>query len=292
MIKINSETCKKCHICVVTCPAKLFIIEENKSLTINPKKEYTCLKCGQCMAVCETKSIFVDDMTYEKDFFEIEQHEQNFESFNYLISTRRSVRNFKKQPVPRELIQKIIDSLSFVPFGSLKQSVEITVINNREIIEKGLPIISVFYRKIEKWFSNPFMKRIIKKNAGIENYNTIQNHLLPRIKVGHYDLTNGSDNITRNAPAIILFHAEKSSESHTEDAMIYATYAMLSSHALGLGATIIGLVPAALNKEPELRKLFKIPDNHETVNSVIIGYPKIKYLRGIKRDKRISDWIE
>ncbi len=287
MITINSETCKNCQICVLTCPAKIFIADENKKIEIIDNKRQTCLKCGQCMAICETKSIFVDELTYEKDFFEIEHHEQNFNEFNYLISTRRSVRNFKKQAVPKELLQKIIDSLSFAPYGSHIQSVEITIINNREIIEQGLPIMSAFYRKIEKWFANPFMKRMIKKRAGIENFYTIQNHLLPRIKIGHYDLTNGNDNITRNAPAIILFHADKKSESHTEDAFIYATYAMLSAHALGLGATIIGLVPAALNKEPELRKLFKIPENHETVVSVILGYPKIKYLRGIKREKRV-----
>jgi nitroreductase/NAD-dependent dihydropyrimidine dehydrogenase PreA subunit len=292
MITINKESCKNCHFCVITCPAKIFKVEDDKKIGINMQKEHTCLKCGQCMSVCETKSIFIDEMTYEKDFFEIAFHEQNFEEFSYLISTRRSVRNFKKQPVPKELLQKIIDSLSYTPYGSLPQSVSITIINNRDIIEKGLPIMSAFLRKIEKWLSNPFMRMMIKKRKGIETLNTLENHLLPRIKVGHYDLTNGSDNITRNAPAIILFHSALTSESHTEDAFIYANYTMLAAHAMGLGATIIGLVPAALNKEPELKKLFKIPENHETVTSVIVGYPKIKYLRGIIRKKKVANWIE
>jgi len=291
MITINDETCKKCHICVSVCPAKILITNETKNIVTDNKKTHTCLKCGQCMAVCETKSIFVDELTYEKDFFEIKPKDLNFENYYDLISTRRSVRNFKNEPVPKELLQKIIDCLAYVPFGALQQSVQITVINNRKVIEQGLPVMSKFYRKLEGWLENFFMKRMIKKKAGIETYETLKNHLLPRIKIGHYDLSNG-DTITRNAPAIILFHAEKSSESHTKDAYIYATYAAISAHALGLGATIIGLVPAALNKEPELKKIYKIPDNHETVVSLIVGYPKFKYKRGIKREKIVSNWIE
>jgi len=291
MIQINQETCKKCQLCLLTCPSKIFDIDENKNILIISEKVHTCLKCGQCMAICETKSIFIESLDYDKDFIDIDKEEQNHEEFFRLISTRRSTRNFKNKEVPKELLQKIIDNLAFMPFGSKPQSLDITIITDRKLIEKGLPIMSQFFRKIEKWFNNPIMKRMIKKRAGIENFHTIQNHLLPRIKIGHYDTDNNIDNITRNAPAIILFHAEETSESHSEDAMIYATYTMLSAHALGLGATIIGLVPAALNKEPELRKLFKIPDDHKTVISVIVGYPKLKYQRTVKREKKVN-WIE
>lgn len=291
MIEINSNTCKKCQICLITCPSKIFSIDENKNIKIISDKIHTCLKCGQCMAVCETKSVFVDGLNYDNDFFEIKNQEQNSEEFYRLLSSRRSVRNFKNKPVPKEMLEKIIENLSFVPFGSKPQSVEITIITNRELIKKGLPFMSEFYRKIEKWFGSIFMRTIIKKKAGIETFHTIKNHLLPRIKIGHYDLIENQDNITRNAPVIFLFHSEETSESHSEDAMIYATYTILSAHSLGLGATIIGLVPAALNKEPELRKLYKIPENHKTTISVIVGFPKVKYLRTIKRHKKIN-WTE
>ena len=52
---------------------------------------------------------------------------------------------------------------------------------------------------------------------------------------------------------------------------------MFAIHSMGLGATLNGIVPAAINKVDELRKVFNIPDNHEAVISIMCGYPKYKY---------------
>jgi hypothetical protein len=65
----------------------------------------------------------------------------------------------------------------------------------------------------------------------------------------------------------------------------------LAAHALGLGATIIELIPAAIDKEKKLRKLFSIPDNNVVVASMIVGYPKYKYQRSIKRNLKSVTWI-
>ena len=67
---------------------------------------------------------------------------------------------------------------------------------------------------------------------------------------------------------------------------------MLAAQALGLGATMIGIVPAAINKVDEVRNIFKIPETHEATISVIIGYPKYKYKRAIKRKAQEIHWLE
>ena len=91
------------------------------------------------------------------------------------------------------------------------------------------------------------------------------------------------DRSTRGAPAVIIFHADKGAEEHSDNSLIWATYAMMAAQSLGLGATMISLVPAAINKVKEVREAFRIPEEHEAVVSVITGYPKYKYKRGIKR---------
>ena len=73
--------------------------------------------------------------------------------------------------------------------------------------------------------------------------------------------------------------------------MISVTYAMLAAHSFGLGATIIGLISPAINKVKELKELFKIPEENEAVISLILGYPKYKYKRIIKREKRDINWV-
>jgi hypothetical protein len=54
---------------------------------------------------------------------------------------------------------------------------------------------------------------------------------------------------------------------------------------------MIGIIPPAINKVPEVRQIFKIPDKNEAIMSVIVGYPKFKYQRSIERKNKIIEWI-
>ena len=152
--------------------------------------------------------------------------------------------------------------------------------------------MSQFYDKLEHWLHNPVMRKIIKLKKGTDTLNTLKNHLLPRIEKGVYkEISFDYEGITRGAHTLFIFHAHKDAEEHKEDAYIMATYGILAAKALGLGATIIGLVPAALNKSKDIRKIYQIPDDHESVVSIIVGYPKYKYRRGIKRELKKINWV-
>lgn len=286
---INRDTCSKCGICVEICPAS--VIQKNKDGEINfvANHLHLCVSCGQCMAVCHTKSIVVKGFSYETDFFELSDNKDFFS----LVEHRRSVRRFKPMPVNKSDMEKILYALTQAPHGDAHHHVEVTIVNSREKIMEALPHISAFYDKLEKWLQNPIIRHMIKKKKGSDTLNTLRNHLLPRIKKGIYrNVSYEYDGITRGAHTLMLFHAHKDSEEHKEDSYILVTYAMLAAQALGLGSTIIGLVPPAINKSKELRKIFAIPDDHESVVSIILGYPKYKYRRGIKRQLKKINWLE
>jgi len=110
-------------------------------------------------------------------------------------------------------------------------------------------------------------------------------------KMENYKLKYG-DRITQGAPALIIFHADTAAEEHTHNALIYTTYTMLTAPAMGLGSTLNGIMPAAINKVSELQKLFKIPENHEAIISLIVGYPKYKYRKSIKREAKTLHYFE
>lgn len=285
---INSQTCSQCGNCVEVCPA--LVLEKDILGKVDFKPDFTnlCLGCGQCMAVCKTKSIFANGLHYETDFFEFSENND----FLSMIEHRRSVRRFKPKPISKEEINKILYAISQAPHGDSHQHVEVTIINNRDKIMEALPLMSHFFDKLGKWLHNPIMRTIIKFKKGKDTLNTLKNHLLPRIEKGIYkDISYDYDGITRGAHTLLIFHAHKDSEEHKEDSYIFVTYATLVALALGLGSTIIGLVPAALNKSPELRKMFNIPNDHDTVVSIIVGYPKYKYWRGIKRELKKVNWL-
>ena len=279
---VNQSLCKNCGICTEVCPNK--IIGQNGNVQFKQEREHLCLQCGQCMAICPAKAILIEGLTYEKDFIELSYDKSNYKNFMETLSTRRSVRTFKNKPVSEELVDEIVDSVSYAPFGASPEKMEISIINNRKTIESALPLISDFFHGLEKMIENPIKSRILRILAGKEGFQTIKNHLYPIAKGGNYNLENW-DGITRGAPAIITIHAAKDAEAHTNNGVIYATYIMIAAHAIGLGATMIECVVPAINRNKKLKKIFQIPDDNDAVMSVIVGHPKYKYRRTIKRNK-------
>ncbi len=288
---INLEICSKCRLCIEVCPCNILGLNDKDEVHFIQERESICLKCGQCMSICSTKAISVNGLSYESDFIDLPQNNIDYNNFIDFLANRRSIRNFKDKAVPDEMLSKILESISYAPFGAEPEKINITVVNNREKIETVLPYISKFLDDIIKWVDNPISSFMIKRKKGKETFNTIKNHLYPISKSENYKLEFG-DRITRNAPALIIFHAEKGAEEHTNNSLIYATYSILAAHAIGLGATMIGIVPAAINKVSEVREHFKIPKGNEAIMSIIIGYPKYKYKRTIQRKKQKIEWIE
>jgi nitroreductase len=242
------------------------------------------------MAVCSTKAIQIDDLKYGEDLFNLPGNEVTYSSFMDFLANRRSVRNYKNKPIPDELLDKVLESVSYAPFGSAPEKMHITVVNNRKIIENALPHVEAFLEKIPQWIDHPIASRMIKRKNSAEKFKTIKEHLYPIAKMGNYQLKYG-DRITRHAPALIILHAEKDAEEHSNNSLIFACYMMLAAHSLGLGASLIGLVPPAINKVDVLKDIFKIPRDHESVISLILGYPKFKYKRAIRRQKANVEWL-
>ena len=288
---VNHDKCKKCKMCIEVCPVKTIGLDKNGQVNFIPERESICLECGQCMAVCSTDAIKITKYSYAKNLIKLPDNEVDYQKFVDFTASRRSVRNFKSKEVDKALIEKILDVLTYAPYGAEPNKVEITVINNRSVIEKALPYAENFLDNIVKWIEHPIIHRIIKFKKGLETFNTIKNHLYPMAKLENYKLKNG-DRITRGAPALIILHAQKGAEEHTNNALVYATYMMFVIHSLGLGATMNGIIPASVNKVPEIRRLFNIPEEHEAVISLMFGYPKYKYKKTVKREPKRVHWIE
>ncbi|MCX5805687.1 MAG: nitroreductase family protein [Proteobacteria bacterium] len=292
-ITFNTDICKKCGLCAEVCPNKIILKDNNRGImTLRPDRGHLCFQCGQCMSICPVKSINIKGLSYKKDFFDLPEEDSYENTFFNMLYTRRAIRNFQDKPVPKDLLEKIIQAISFAPPSFPPLKTRIIVVQDSNLIMKALPHMVEFYDYFVKAMGNPVMRFFIKKEVGKQKFKTMKNHLLPLLKAKLPEMKSGTeDAITRHAPAMILFLADSNDEDIMADIYIAATYGFLAAHSLGLGGSVMDIIPPAIERKAELRKLFSIPDNCNVVASIIVGYPKYKYQRGIKRGLKNVEWL-
>lgn len=290
-ILIDQAICTRCNLCVEVCPNKILFPDEEHQIAIRPDRMKFCFSCGQCMAVCPEKSISVGNLSYESILFDLPPTVSYDDCFYNLIATRRAIRNFKDKPVPEELLEKIVEAISFAPPGFPPVKTELIVVQDRDLIRNALPHMVDLYDGLLHAFRNPVSRFFIKREVGSQRFHTMKDHLIPLLKTRMAELKAGAeDTITRNAPAMILFCGDRAGEDIQADVYIAATYGMLAVHSLGLGGSVMDLIPPAIERSKPLRKMFNLSENTEVIASIIIGYPRYKYLRGIKRPLRSVQW--
>ena len=105
MVKIEEEQCIGCGKCVQDCVGHALKLEDGKAAV---KRE--CILCGHCAAICPMDAVKIteyesDEMIpYEKERFQLDP-----EVYANAVKFRRSVRNYKEQPVEIEKIRKILE---------------------------------------------------------------------------------------------------------------------------------------------------------------------------------------
>ncbi|MBW2673208.1 MAG: nitroreductase family protein [Deltaproteobacteria bacterium] len=291
-INIDRETCTVCGLCEEICPVRLMTKDSEAGISFRPDRVPLCIKCGQCMAICPSQSIAVEGLDYERDFFELPPGSASGMPFLEMIQTRRAIRVFKDKPVPRELLEKVVEAITFAPPGFTPLKTEIVVVQDTAVIRQALPEMIKVYDTLLKVMGNPIGRFLVRRKVGAAKFNTLERHVVPLMKSRLPELKQGTeDTITRYAPAMILFHAHRDAENAEGDSRVAVTYGFLAAHALGLGGSAIDLIPPAIENSPVLRELFSIPDSNVVFASMILGYPRYRYQRGIKQKLKGVSWI-
>lgn len=279
-----------------TCPQGIFKRSREGGKTVSVEVDASrvahCMACGHCMAICPSGAVRAGGLEYGVDVVEPAVDLPAPDSVFALLETRRACRAFREEPVTRELLEKVVEGIATAPPGFPPWKVELTVVQDRAIIERALPRVLDLYEKLVGWMGNPFVRFFLRRGMKAEDYVTIKDHLLPLLKTGLEEGRGESaDWVCWGAPAMILFHADRESSNHTEDAHIAVALGWLAAHALGLGATAIGLMPPAVQRTPELRELFRIPENNEVVGCLILGHPRRRFRRAIRRKPAAVHWL-
>jgi ferredoxin len=281
-VEVDHSTCTRCGECTRICPTEVLRLEQG-SLQVHAESTFGCIACGHCMMVCPTGSVHVTGRNISPaDLSPLAPPEEraDWKALTALMQARRSVRRFTEEEPSLELLQRIVAVAASGPMGIPPWDVGCVIIRGRNRVRTVADDIITGYEGFLKLFKpwlltlmRPFMKR--------SAYEQMTSFIVPLAKSYVEGRHQGRDLLFYDAPAVLLFH--HSPYVDASEAMIACTYAMLAAESLGLGTTMIGAAAPILVRNRKQCRRLGIPDGNKPAIALIIGYPAVRFRRGVTR---------
>jgi len=230
----------------------------------------------------------------------LEEIESEITGTEKTIYNRRSVRVYKPDPVPKKLINRVLEAGRFAPSAGNCQGWKFVVVTNRQLMDELSDSTKKFLGIFTKLYQGKDPLRIFAKKAlafikpnAIDQRPmvAIQALLTPKFGEGQLDTF-------FNAPVAIIFLTHHLHISEPKLGMgICAQNMVLAAHSLGLGTCYVGFVSNALNLDPGTKKKFRkklgIEWPYDNVATVLtLGYPAVQVDRPVDREFPKIAWIE
>ncbi|MFW9825037.1 MAG: nitroreductase family protein [Candidatus Thorarchaeota archaeon] len=273
---IDLDSCNKCKACSDECQYYYF---ESDEMHFDEEMEEFCIECGKCVAVCPVNAIKL--RSFEEKVLEDvpdKTHTPSFESLENLFKSRRSRRQFHNKPVPKELIEKILNIAGrYSPTAKNQENVHFTVVQDRELLQKLSEECTNQVTNLIKTFENPEGRKTLETALPPETVKNIEK-IIPSFKRALKRINKGLE-VWRWNTEIIIIHAPKDSFNPIENCTLAACHIMLAAETLDLGTCSLGYITAFFNEFRQVGKIAKLPLKHIVGYTLAIGYPKAKYFK-------------
>jgi ferredoxin len=281
MTKINYATCKTCGLCAKVCGARI-ITKAGGRYEVHPYEDWECFRCGNCMAICPTRSITVEGLSYD-EFIPLPKKGAGFDPLFASLLTRRSVRNYKKDPVPKQALESIISAAATAPMGVPPTGVEVLVIDRKADIERLVADVSQQYRGLLFIMGNPLTRFFMRLTHGTPMYHVLKTHVVPAARHALEHSEKGRQYFTYEAPALMVFHGDRFKVAIEQDCFIAASYASIAALTVGLGTCFSGLLPPIIDRSKKVKASLGIPQTNGVYACLMLGYPAVAMKRAIPR---------
>lgn len=260
MVSISSKKCIGCGLCVKDCFFQVLHIENGKAVVSG-----NCFECGHCVAVCPKNAVSIPNLPME----EVREYEESCkmdpENLLHFMQFRRSVRQFKQEPIPKFLLETIIEAGRFTPTAANRQDVSYIVV--RDTLEEIKPIL---------WDG---LKEMLKEGkAGPYAYR------MQMFCDGH-DADPNEDRLFCHADAMVLVLAENPVNGDLAE-----TSMELMAQSLGVGVLYSGFLQRTIMATEKAKELLGIKENQHLCPVMLMGFPAVTYQRTAPRKKATISW--
>jgi nitroreductase/NAD-dependent dihydropyrimidine dehydrogenase PreA subunit len=285
-VTIDQSTCTGCALCVEVVP-RCFTRENGEITALADEK--TCILCGRCVALCPSGAITHKTMNME-NFPEVTKAALiTPKVFKQFIRERRSHRAFLNKKIPKEILNELVDVVRYAPTGHNDQTVEIILIENPDKRKKVSDMVVDFMAAGRDKIADDLQKLRLNCAADPDHIAELEDRME---FLGMVVDARGQDMdpIFYNAPAVAIFHCDAMGVTPKDNCMIAATTMGLYARTLGLETTYIGLAEPAANLYEPLIKELRLPAGHKVFSVLVIGFPRIRYLKTVDRKPIRTRW--
>ncbi len=246
-VKIDTEKCIGCGLCAKICVAHNITIHHKKARTVSDD----CILCGHCTAVCPKKAVTISG--YKAQSIEKQAEIRlNPDEVLEVIRFRRSIRKFKQEKIPKEVIRQILEAGRLTHTAKNMQDVSFVVIDKEKSRVEHMAV-DVF-KKAQKFLS---LISPVARNRQIDD---------------HFFFF--------NAPLVIVILAENKTNG-----ILAAQNMEFVAEANGLGVLYSGFFTMAANASRKIKKALKVPKGKRAAMTLVLGYPDVRFLRSVPRKK-------
>lgn len=278
---VEADTCARCGACADVCPTET-LGTENGTPHVAQRTFFGCIGCGHCMMVCPTGSITVTGRRLAPDQLvdlPPKDGRATADALDGLMLARRAVRRFTEEPVDRAAVDRILEMSATAPMGIPPSEVGILAFHGHEKVRRLAEDAMASFRRTIR-MCHPAMLLLMRPFFGKAQHAMMRQFVGPLYRLITREWDEGRDRFTYDAPLALLFHDAPSGDP--VDSAIAATYAMLAAESLSLASCMLGTT-AALDFDKAFKAKYGIPQQSKIGLGLIIGHPKPKFQRGVRR---------
>ncbi len=286
--EVDLKKCNGCGLCVKMCRVDVLEMRDDKVFVSDGDR---CSQCSHCLATCPTGAI-KDRLAGVSDTPEFDPGLlPSSKSMQLFFRTRRSIRNYRRKPVSRKDLEKLLEAAKTAPTaGNRPQDAHFIIMTDPADISRLRDMVFSSIYKMFLKVENKALFTMMSLVMGKGRADTVKKYIeiLERFqKVWEED---GEDRVLYHAPTVMLVHGTRWDEQTGFSCAVMLYQASLMAHSMKIGCCFNGFLVEAINRDSKVKRWVGVPSDHKCWGAMTLGYEKMKYKRLVRRNPARVTW--